>query len=122
MKKIKNVIFIEPEHSQDNLLRLEYISVCQFCKENFNSDIYVPLLFKCGHFFCKLCIENNFTDNNGKIHCPTDGIIASSMKDLKLLSNLIMDNSYPETNRTNVIYINIGILSASSFAKVISLY
>ncbi len=121
MKKREIVIIIKLEQS-DNLLRLEYISVCQFCKENFNSDIYVPLLFKCGHFFCRLCIENNFTDNNGKIHCPTDGIIASSIKDLKLLGNLIMDKSNPDTNRSNVIIINIGILSITSIPEVISLY
>jgi hypothetical protein len=106
-KKRKNVKYFNIDQSQDTLFRLEYISVCQFCKENFNSEINIPYLFKCGHFFCRLCIENNFTDNDGNIHCPTDGIVGTSLKALKLLSNLIIDNNVSESNRSNVLISNI---------------
>ena len=56
------------------LITLNYISICQCCKNPFNSTINIPYLFKCGHFFCKKCIEEQFTDEEG-IKCPNDGLI-----------------------------------------------
>lgn len=76
-----------------NLITLKYISVCQICKENFNSNPNVPYLLKCGHFFCKACLENNFTEEDGSIFCPDDGRVANSIRDLKLVYNLIIDRS-----------------------------
>ena len=78
------------------LITLNYISICQCCKNQFNSNINIPYLFKCGHFFCKKCIEEQFTDEEG-IKCPNDGLIAYSIKELKLLNNLITDK-YVESN------------------------
>ena len=78
------------------LITLNYISICQCCKNPFNSTINIPYLFKCGHFFCKKCIEEQFTDEEG-IKCPNDGLIAYSIKELKLLNNLITDK-YVESN------------------------
>jgi hypothetical protein len=84
----------EEEEETENipLITLKYISICQCCKNSFNSYENVPFLFKCGHFFCKKCIEENFTDEEG-IKCPNDGLIAFSINELKLLSNLINDNN-----------------------------
>ena len=78
------------------LITLNYISICQCCKNQFNSNINIPYLFKCGHFFCKKCIEEQFTDEEG-IKCPNDGLIGYSIKELKLLNNLITDK-YVESN------------------------
>jgi hypothetical protein len=83
----------ERSKSMSNLITLKYISVCQCCKENFNSSSNIPYLLKCGHFFCRSCLMNNFTEEGGTIICPDDGIIANSINDLKLLSNLIIDKS-----------------------------
>jgi hypothetical protein len=33
---------------------------------------------------------NNYTDENGHIFCPDDGLIAKSISELKLLNNLII--------------------------------
>ena len=74
--------------SQPQLITLNYISTCQHCKCKFNNTQHMPYLFKCGHFFCKQCIETTFTCVDG-ITCPTDGVIAHSLTELKLLSNLI---------------------------------
>ena len=86
----------EGEHDGIPLITLNYISICQCCKNQFNSNINIPYLFKCGHFFCKKCIEEQFTDEEG-IKCPNDGLVAYSIKELKLLNNLITDK-YVESN------------------------
>ena len=74
------------------LITLKYISICQCCKNSFNSTVYIPYLFKCGHFFCKKCIDEQFTDDEG-IKCPNDGLAALSISELKLLNNLITDKN-----------------------------
>lgn len=90
------------------MITLKYISVCQCCKENFNSNTNIPFLLKCGHFFCRSCLINNFTEEDGTIICPDDGAIANSLKDLKLLNNLIIDKTInyedetPSSTRDNV--------------------
>ena len=94
------------EGESDNipLITLNYISICQCCKNQFNSTINIPYLFKCGHFFCKKCIEEQFTDEEG-IKCPNDGLIAYSIKELKLLNNLITDK-YVESNTQREGFLN----------------
>ena len=72
------------------LVTLKYISVCQCCKIPFDNIGHLPYLFKCGHFFCKKCIEEQFTGKEG-IKCPIDGPIAKSIKQLKVLNNLVTD-------------------------------
>lgn len=81
----------EDKSNVGSLMKLQYISVCQACKENFNSSVNVPYLLKCGHFFCRNCIIYGLTDEEGRINCPDDGIVANKLSELKLLSNLIFD-------------------------------
>ena len=83
----------ENSKSISNLVTLKYISVCQSCKENFNSSSNVPFLLKCGHFFCRSCLENHFTEEDGSIFCPDDGLVANNLNELKLLNNLIVERS-----------------------------
>ena len=80
------------------LVTLNFLSICQCCKNSFNSKENIPYLFKCGHFFCKQCIMEQFTDEEG-IKCPNDGLIANSISDLKILNNFITDKSV--TQRTS---------------------
>jgi hypothetical protein len=76
------------------LITLKYVSVCQCCKQNFNSHSNVPYLLKCGHFFCKVCIMKRFYDEKNKmILCPEDGAVAKSLSELKLLRNLIIESN-----------------------------
>lgn len=82
--------------SASQLITLKYISVCQCCKNNFNSSLNIPYLLKCGHFFCRTCLMNYFTEEDGRIFCPDDGIVANSIRDLKLLNNLILDRTVDE--------------------------
>ena len=91
---------------EDNLplVTLKYVSICQFCKNAFDSKKHLPYLFKCGHFFCKECIEEQFTDDEG-IKCPIDGLIAKSINEFKLLNNLITDKNIPtqrDENNNNI--------------------
>ena len=88
----------EDENSENlPLISLKYLSKCQCCQNIFNGNINIPYLFQCGHFFCKKCIEENFTDEEG-IKCPNDGLIAYSLDELKILNNLINDNKYIESS------------------------
>ena len=85
---------LEGEGEEDSipLVTLKFISICQFCKAAFNSNIHLPYLLKCGHFFCAKCIKEHFTDEEG-IKCPNDGLVALSIKELKILNNLITDKN-----------------------------
>ncbi len=75
------------------MISLNYISICQSCRVNFNSYENLPLSFKCGHFFCKNCIIMNYTDSSYKVTCPVDGTTEKSIQVLKILKNLILDIS-----------------------------
>ena len=99
----------EEEEEEENsipLISLKFLSKCQCCQNIFNDRINIPYLFKCGHFFCKKCIEENFTDEEG-IKCPNDGLVAYSLKELKILNNLINDNKYIESSNRNEIFCHI---------------
>ena len=80
----------ESNESEVPLITLNFLSICQYCKNQFNSEINIPYLFKCGHFFCKKCIDEEFTDEDG-IKCPNDGLIARQISELKILNNFIND-------------------------------
>ena len=72
------------------LITLNFISVCQCCKNKFDKKNHLPYLLKCGHFFCLKCINQYFTDKTG-IVCPSDGPMAKSINELKLLKYLIFN-------------------------------
>ena len=84
----------EGEEENIPLVTLKFISICQYCKNAFNSTMHIPYLLKCGHFFCLKCIKEHFTDEEG-IKCPNDGLVALSIKELKILNNLITDKNIP---------------------------
>ena len=79
------------------LIILNSISICQCCKNKFDDKNNLPYLFKCGHFFCINCIKQYFKNEKGII-CPSDGLVANSMNELKLLKNLVIDSNKPTLN------------------------
>ena len=90
-------------NSQDDelpLITLNFISICQCCKNKFDNKNNIPYLLKCGHFFCINCIKQYFTDETGII-CPSDGLVAKSINELKLLKNLIIEPRKSEYNNLN---------------------
>ena len=82
----------DSNESEIPLITLNFLSICQCCKNQFNSQNNIPYLFKCGHFFCKQCINEQFTDEEG-IKCPNDGLIAKYLSELKILNNFINDKN-----------------------------
>ena len=97
---INNNVENESNDSELPLVTLNFLSICQCCKNSFNSVDNVPFLFKCGHFFCKQCIIQQFTDEEG-IKCPTDGLVANSISELKILNNFITDKTVTQRTSTN---------------------
>ena len=89
----------ESNESEVPLITLNFLSICQCCKNQFNSTKNIPYLFKCGHFFCKQCIEEQFTDEEG-IKCPNDGLVGKYISELKILNNFITDK--PPSQRTKI--------------------
>ena len=90
----------ESNESSIPLITLNFLSICQYCKNSFNSTENIPYLFKCGHFFCKKCIEEQFIDKEG-IKCPNDGLVAKSISELKILNNFITDKNISNNNTDN---------------------
>ena len=87
----------EQEEEELPLITLNFISICQCCKNKFDDKNNLPYLFKCGHFFCINCIKQYFKNEKGII-CPSDGLVANSMNELKLLKNLIIDSNKKTVN------------------------
>ena len=114
VEDIENENENEGEEESIPLVTLKFISICQFCKNNFNSTIHLPYLLKCGHFFCLKCIKENFTDEEG-IKCPNDGLVALSVKELKLLNNLITDKSISSQRNEKNIEENHGCMGFFSY-------
>ena len=73
---------------------INLFSVCQYCKKAFNSSINLPLLFECGHFYCKSCVLIISKENKNKVICPEDGFTQNSIENLKVMKNLIHENNY----------------------------
>lgn len=109
----KNDIIISRNTSKESrkILTITSISICQNCKESFNTKINMPYLFKCGHFFCKNCIVTKFVDNNKMIKCPEDETKVNSLQELKLLNNLIANE--------NELKLEQVLLFLNSFVKFI---
>ena len=71
-----------------------FSKICHCCNKEFDMENKIPFLLKCNHIFCKKCLENYFTNEEG-IKCPIDGLIGKSISDIQLL------NFIPESEKTN---------------------
>ena len=58
---------------------------CQCCGKKFDEKIHIPLLLKCNHIFCKICLGKYFTDEDSII-CPIDGHVGKTYEDLQNLN------------------------------------
>ena len=95
--------------------------ICQCCNKEFDSNKKIPFLLKCNHIFCKKCLENYFTDEEG-IKCPIDGLMGKSINDIKILnisSDLYNNNTNEESLNINKNrnYINYSINAKSKSYK-----
>jgi hypothetical protein len=77
-----------PNLTTSPLIQFTSLYYCQSCNSQFNTSTHLPYLFKCNHFFCKQCIQTTFLTSNG-IKCPKDGIIANSLDDCTIITNII---------------------------------
>ena len=84
-----------------NLISMNSFSVCQCCNKEFDSKKNIPYLLKCNHFFCKTCLENYFTDEEG-IKCPIDGLVGKSLNDIKIMKNFVDNKNNDKSNKNNV--------------------
>ena len=82
-------------------ISLNSLSKCQQCNNTFDNNHHLPFLFKCGHFFCKTCIETYFTTETG-IACPIDGPTATTLTDLTILDKLVTPDIAPPTHQHQV--------------------
>ena len=98
-----------------NLISMNSFSVCQCCNKEFDSKKNIPYLLKCNHFFCKTCLENYFTDEEG-IKCPIDGLVGKSLNDIKILTNF-MENKNNEKKVNNKISNNKKNLNENNSLK-----
>ena len=98
-----------------NLISMNSFSVCQCCNKEFDSKKNIPYLLKCNHFFCKTCLENYFTDEEG-IKCPIDGLVGKSLNDIKILTNF-MENKNNEKKVNNKISNNKKNLNENNYLK-----
>ena len=64
---------------------MKNIKTCQCCNKKFDSNIRIPYLLECNHIFCKNCLINYFSDEEG-IKCPIDGLVGKSLNDLKTIN------------------------------------
>ena len=44
--------------SRDIIKKIEDIMKCEICNSKYDYNIHKPMVIKCGHTFCKLCIYN----------------------------------------------------------------
>jgi len=92
----------EPKTNQKfpNLIQMSSFSVCQCCNKEFDLKKNIPYLLKCNHFFCKACLENYFTDEEG-IKCPIDGLVGKSLNDIKIMKNFVENKNNKNKNNNN---------------------
>ena len=64
---------------------MKKIKTCQCCNKKFDSNNRIPYLLECNHVFCKNCLINYFSDEEG-IKCPIDGLMGKSLNDLKTIN------------------------------------
>ena len=79
---------------------LTNFQICQCCNKEFDLKKRIPFLLKCNHIFCKKCLENYFTDEEG-IKCPIDGNMGKSINDIKIL-NLFEDKKFENENKKSI--------------------
>ena len=82
-------------------ISMDSLKLCQCCNKGFNKE-KIPFLLKCNHIFCKKCLEEFFTDEEG-IKCPIDGLVGRSLSDIKILYKFIdINNIFNDKKQANI--------------------
>ena len=82
------------EHDELPFSSLKFDSICQCCRNKFDNDKCLLYLLKCGHIFCLNCLNKYFIGQKG-VECPSDGLIAHSINELKLLKDITSNQNQP---------------------------
>ena len=73
---VKKLIDINPNSNE----------FCRCCGKKFDEKLHIPLLLKCNHIFCKICLGKYFTDDENII-CPIDGDLGNIFEALSVRDN-----------------------------------
>ena len=84
--------FDEKINDSNKIMTMNSFHLCQCCNKEFDTKVNIPYVLKCNHFFCKTCLENYFTDEEG-IKCPIDGLVGKTLDDIQILSDFNQNNN-----------------------------
>ena len=74
---------------------------CRCCGKKYDEKIHIPILLKCNHSFCKICLGKYFTEDNNFV-CPIDGPTEKiSFEDLKNINNDSKENNAISSKTNN---------------------
>ena len=96
------------------------IKTCQCCNKKFDSNNRIPYLLECNHIFCKNCLINYFSDEEG-IKCPIDGLVGKSLNDLKAINikSKFHKKNIKKNKKSNISYdFNYNNKNAKSFKEL----
>ena len=119
MKKSPQIEEIEKKVKEDNEIdnknvknQIMALLKCDICNNNFDLNIHIPMVAKCGHTFCKKCIYNGGVRSSYGI-CPIDNIhhvlgIESCIPNLKLelIIKKIFNYTEPKITEKKIICFN----------------
>ena len=115
----------EKEMDNKNLKnQIQALLKCDICNSNFDLNIHIPMVVKCGHSYCKKCIYNGGNKSSYGI-CPIDNIhhvlgIESCIPNLKLelIIKKIFNYTEPKITEKKIICFNHEIkLNSNSSEK-----
>ena len=108
-KKVKEENEIDNKNIKNQIMAL---LKCDICNTNFDLNIHIPMVAKCGHTFCKKCIYNGGARASYGI-CPIDNIhhvlgIESCIPNLKLelIIKKIFNYTEPKITEKKIICFN----------------
>ena len=108
-KKVKEENEIDSKNIKNQIMAL---LKCDICNTNFDLNIHIPMVAKCGHTFCKKCIYNGGVRSSYGI-CPIDNIhhvlgIESCIPNLKLelIIKKIFNYTEPKITEKKIICFN----------------
>ena len=115
----------EKESDNKNIKnQIQALLKCDICNNNFDLNIHIPMVAKCGHTYCKKCIYNGGNKASYGI-CPIDNIhhvlgIESCIPNLKLelIIKKIFNYTEPKITEKKIICFNHEIkLNSNSIDK-----
>ena len=108
-KKVKEENEIDNKSIKNQIMAL---LKCDICNTNFDLNIHIPMVAKCGHTYCKKCIYNGGVRSSYGI-CPIDNIhhvlgIESCIPNLKLelIIKKIFNYTEPKITEKKIICFN----------------